>query len=644
MDTQVLFVAPFDTLYKTATQVVREKFAAEMDRIRIIKGDLSECMPLVRQAVEDGVQVIVSRGGTAKLIAEHVQVPVVSVRTSVLDVIRMLAARGKSYDQVGIAGFRNVIYGSEEIGDLLGIRLLEFSIHDEAEAMEKLSAAKDAGVRYVVGDSVSVKAARRLGMESELIDSGREAVFAALKEAVLIARIRREEQERSAMLRTVIDQSAEGILAADAAGRVTMINEQAEKIFKVSRFDAIGREIGTIFPKLRMDTEQGQEGYFDEFYEIDQKTFTVKCTTLCIEEEVIGRLFSLQNVSRLQKIERSVRKRLHQKGLVAKSHMTDIIGKSAACLEMKRKAARYALTESTILVTGASGTGKELLVQSIHNASLRAEGPFVAVNCAALPENLLESELFGYEDGAFTGARRGGRQGLFELAHGGTIFLDEIGEMPMALQSRLLRVLQEKEIMHIGGDSVIPVDVRIIAATNQDLNAMVDHKAFREDLYYRLDILRIQIPSLAERREDIPYLVRVLMHKMHGLNPQISGIAPAALEYLQERDWPGNIRQLANVIERAMLLTDGAVITRPSLLATVESSPRGQTVDGTSLITGRADMQKQKRKPTLMEIEEEALQRVLAEEQFNYKRTAARLGIHRTTLWRRLHRGDQTMT
>ena len=632
MDTQILFVAPFASMYETAVQVVKEQFADKQMHIRVIQGNLDESLSVVRQAVEDGAEVIVSRGGTAKLIAENVQIPVISVRVSMIDVMRLIVAHGRAYDKVGIAGFRNVIYGTEEVSHILGIELVEISLQGGGEAVEKLTQAAADGVQFIVGDTISVKVARKLGMEGAIISSGREAVFSALKEALLIARIRREEQERSAMLQTVVNQSTDGIVAVDAAGHITMMNSLAEKTFKLSRFDAIGKPLQQMLPELKPEGAKMDEGYFDDVRQFDQKTFAVKHDVLRVKNEVIGELFSLQNVSQLQKMERSVRKKLHQKGLIAKNHMPDIIGRSAACIGMKRKAAKYALTESTILVTGASGTGKELLVQSIHNASLRAEGPFVAVNCAALPENLLESELFGYEDGAFTGARRGGRQGLFELAHGGTLFLDEIGEMPMALQSRLLRVLQEKEIMHLGGDSVIPVDVRIVAATNQDLSRMVEQKTFREDLYYRLDILRIHMPSLAERREDIPLLARELVHKLHMLNPQITGLDLSAAEYLQSQPWPGNIRQLANVVERAMLLTDGSVITRQSLMATIEAAENPVHIQ-----TAEPESEKNE-KPTLAELEEETLQRVLEEENFNYSRTAARLGIHRTTLWRRLHK------
>lgn len=633
MDVSVLFVAPFASLYDTARQVIDEQFADKMGRIEVIKGDLDESLVTVKNAVEGGVQVIVSRGGTGKLIDEHVDVPVVFVRVSLVDVVKILMTQGRGYDKVGIAGFKNVIYGSEEIGQCLGIELVEIPLQGEAEAVEKIAKAIADGVQFIIGDAVAVKVARRLGIAGEIISSGREAVFAALKEALLLAEIRREEQERSAVLRSVIAQSTDGIVVTDAAGCITMINSQAEKIFKLSSFEAAGKPLSRVLPELKTEQAKLDDGYFDDFTRIGDKSFVVKRSALGINNEAIGEVFSLQNISQLQKIERNVRKKLHQKGLIAKNHMTDIIGSSPACLEMKRKASKYALTDSTILVTGESGTGKEILVQSIHNASLRSDGPFVAVNCAALPENLLESELFGYEEGAFTGAKRGGRQGLFELAHGGTIFLDEIGEMPMALQSRLLRVLQEKEIMHIGGDSIIPIDVRVIAATNQNLVQMVENKTFREDLYYRLNILRIQMPSLEMRQADIPLLARELVRKMKMLNPQITGIDLSATEYLQRLHWPGNIRQLSNVMERAMLLSEETVITRRGLIATLDSS---ENPAAPASLESAASPNESVR--TLAELEYDTLQQVLEEENFNFSRAAARLGIHRTTLWRRMRK------
>lgn len=301
---------------------------------------------------------------------------------------------------------------------------------------------------------------------------------------------------------------------------------------------------------------------------------------------------------------------------------------------MKNKAKKYALTNSTILITGESGTGKEMLVQGIHNMSDRSQGPFVAVNCAALPENLLESELFGYVDGAFTGAKRGGRQGLFELAHGGTLFLDEIGEMPLSLQSRILRVLQEREVMPLGGESIIPIDVRIIAATNQNLSKMVEEGSFRSDLYYRLNILRIHMPTLAERKEDIPLLADKLLQKMRDINPNLKNITKEAKVFLSNCRWPGNIRQFVNMMERIMLLTDGDTITKQDVINAYEDDKEISVLGEKEYVESIETINTVDKNLAQMEVE--LLHKVLVEENYNYSKAAKRLGIHRTTLWRKL--------
>ena len=225
--------------------------------------------------------------------------------------------------------------------------------------------------------------------------------------------------------------------------------------------------------------------------------------------------------------------------------------------DLKVMARKYAASYSNVLITGESGTGKELFAQSIHSGSPCRIGPFVAVNCAALPESLLESELFGYEEGAFTGAKKGGKAGLFELAHNGTIFLDEIGDMPLSLQSRLLRVLQEKEVIRLGGSQVIPVNNRIICATNKNLAHKVEEGLFREDLYYRINILQIHIPPLREHPEDIPVLARLLFEKKCKEIKKRKEIRTNLLQMLKRYHWPGNVRQLDAFLERLLVLTDG---------------------------------------------------------------------------------------
>lgn len=229
--------------------------------------------------------------------------------------------------------------------------------------------------------------------------------------------------------------------------------------------------------------------------------------------------------------------------------------------QVKRLARIYAATESTILITGESGTGKEMMAQAIHNLSSRCHGPFIAINCGAVSESLLESELFGYTGGSFTGARRDGREGLFEAANGGTLFLDEIGDMPYNLQNHLLRVLQERSVRRLGAHNVIPIDVRIIAATNKDLEQAVQEHHFRLDLYYRLAVLLIHMPPLRQRREDVAVLARTLLQRFNEQYGQPHDLGQDVLDYFQTLPWPGNVRQLANTIERLSLVVREEKIT-----------------------------------------------------------------------------------
>lgn len=630
MDARILLVAPFQDLYEVAEKVVMEQFGEAHGNVKVIQGNLQECMDSVRQEIETGTEVIISRGGTATLIEQNVDIPVLPIEVGVIDILRAMMTNGKYPDKVGIAGFENVIYGCEEMESLLGIHFYEIYLHDEAEAKAKIKEALSHGVELIVGDAISVNLAAEFGVPGIMIHSGREAVYKVIREAQIIGNIRRQEKEKSVLVRTMIDQSAEAIIATDTDNRITLFNSMAEKLFCISHFEALGKLLFEVIPALRLCETDTIDGVIEDIQQFGDKTIAVKKAILQLADETIGQIYTLQNVSQIQKLEQNVRKKLHKKGLVAKVHMEDIIGTSSICMAMKKKAVKYALTQSTILVTGDSGTGKEMLVQSMHNLSTRANGPFVAVNCAALPEHLLESELFGYEEGSFTGAKRGGRQGLFELAHGGTLFLDEIGEMPISLQSRLLRVLQEKEIMHIGGDSVIPVDVRIIAATNQNLAKMIEEKLFRGDLYYRLNILRIHIPTLQDRREDIPLLAKELMRKLGKVNLNVQRLDSGALEYLKQCNWQGNIRQLANIIERVMLLSDGPVITKQDIVEARDEV----NID----IEQGIDEERDFSTDNLGRMEKDTLLRVLNEEKFNYSRAATRLGIHRTTLWRKLNK------
>ena len=271
----------------------------------------------------------------------------------------------------------------------------------------------------------------------------------------------------------------------------------------------------------------------------------VNCVPVSGESQDFGAVITFQGTEQIQAEEGKLRKRIYSTGFTAKYDFTHILYKSSVMEKLIQTAEKYSYADSNILIHGETGTGKELFAHAVHNASPRAGGAFVAINCAAMPENLLESELFGYEEGAFTGARKGGKPGLFEFAHGGTLFLDEVEGMSTALQCKLLRVLQEREIMRVGGNRIISVDVRIVAATNEDLERRVEEGSFRRDLYYRLNTLPVLIPPLREREGDLLLLID---HFCRNIGASFT-LSPELERLLLAHQWRGNIRELRNVVE-----------------------------------------------------------------------------------------------
>lgn len=307
----------------------------------------------------------------------------------------------------------------------------------------------------------------------------------------------------------------------------------------------------------------------------------------------------------------------------------NIIGRSDKSIEVMSLAKRAAKTDSNVLITGESGTGKELFAHSIHNASRRCLKPFVKINCGAIPAELFESEMFGYEEGAFTGAKRTGKKGKFESANGGTILLDEIGDMPMNMQVKLLRVIQEKELVRVGGNDVINVDVRVIASTNKSLEQLIKDGKFREDLYYRLDVMHLKLPPLRERVEDIEELsneLRIKICKKYGIYSE--GISREAIDYLKSYSWPGNIRQLENVIERAINLLDADLSIMPKHLPEkiIKNKIKKYSLENNYL------------KDIVETIEKDLIMECLNKTAGNKNETAKILGLSRAGLYKKINR------
>lgn len=335
------------------------------------------------------------------------------------------------------------------------------------------------------------------------------------------------------------------ILSYNEAGKINMFNAKARKVFRPKRESYFGMSLEDVFPAKIVKEFLVKAELRNIPCEMDRKNFIYSKYQLNKDDTPLGGVIILEGVPEDKDEQVGIIQAGRSKGHKIKYTFSDIIGESKSLHEVLSFAKRVAITESDILIEGETGTGKELLSHAIHNASLRKDGPFVAFNCAALSSTLLESELFGYEEGAFTGAAKGGKKGMFELANGGTILLDEIGEISKDTQIKLLRVLQEREIMRVGGTDLIPINIRVISSTNKDLFKLAQEGFFREDLYFRLNVVSIRIPPLRERKDDIPYLIKVILAN-HGIKHDIPN---NFMELCSKYPWHGNVRELKNCIE-----------------------------------------------------------------------------------------------
>lgn len=577
--------------------------------------------------------VVVARGISAA-VAQNLMadVPIIRLPVSGYDVIRAALECRNSYNarKIAIVGSEDMIYGARSIQEITGIEIITEIVNSEDETEKSLRNLKKDEENVIIGGLVSTRIAAQMDMRAVLIRSGREAIFQALGEAKRAYFIRRQEQERSERFRTIIDYSIEGIVAVNDQGRINLINAAAAKITGLQG-KSDGKLADGIIPELRLgqvlSTGMPEIG---EIKTLGSQQVIINSVPIAIHDHIVGAVATFQPILNIQELEGKIRQKIYHRGHVVKHSFADILGESEKIKRAIAVAKEYSKVDSNVLIVGETGAGKEIFAQSIHNASDRASGPFVAFNCAALPENLLESELFGYVGGAFTGAAKEGKAGLFELAHLGTIFLDEISEISVIMQGRLLRVLQEREIMRLGDRRIIPIDVRVIAATNRDLGKMIQEGAFRADLFYRLDILKVLVPPLRERASDVlllfDHFLRVYSTRFRRPHKKVT---PAVKRLIENYSWPGNVRELMNLAERLTVIGCNELIDEEDVL----------TVFNQGLGTSIADREKRRdwRTPedrvAKRNLSQAVLLRVLQENDYHYGKTAAKLGISRTTLW-----------
>lgn len=628
-------------------------FFAEKDEEQLLintKG-LDDSLPEAMEMVRNGVEIIISRRGTAYLLRENLKVPVISFPHRSFDIINCLKEASTQGNKVLLPVFRHKLGSVDIIEDLLGIELIQ-KIYEDKQSLKKIIiASQQEGCDVVVGGDVTHKIAMKVGLKFIEIRTSDEDISATIEDAKSIALSARDQKATSQRYRSIIDATSDGIIAVDEKGLITTINANAATILKVSEHEAVANPITQYIEKFPIqDVLNTQKVIVDQLTEVDRERYVFSCQPIVMEDNVIGAVTTLRGISNVMRSEQVVRRSL-SKGHVAKYRLSSLVHESPQMKQTVKIGRQYAETDSTILITGETGTGKEIFVHGIHSLSKRSKQPFVSINCAALPEQLLESELFGYEDGAFTGSRKGGKPGRFELAHKGTIFLDEIDSTPEPVQTRLLRVLQEKEVMRLGGDRILPVDVRIIAAAGRDLSHAVQQKRFRMDLYFRLNVLRLEIPPLRHRQEDIPLLLEFfirLFSKRHKLTPVT--LAPEYMERLLNYSWPGNVRQLRNFAER--LVMNSSFSNRHEILEMLQHElfqfsedlasdeedqpPEPPIVSEEKSISPFEGDLKSLLKGQAIPREKEIIEDALRKSRFQKNKAAELLGVSRTTLWRKL--------
>ena len=527
----------------------------------------SEAVELARELIPNGVKLIVSHGLTLAYIRSNLSIPVIDLPFSGLDAMatakNALQLPGRIV-HLGTQALHHYIQRSLSIigEDPHSIDFYQLTMGRTVE--EQAQDMIDAGYNVFIGGYSMVAYVKRAGKYGLEFDADELIIEATVQNAQELLNTIMQREQRNELDRAILQASSDGIIAIDQDRRIFNINPTAIQIFQEPEDMLLGRRLEDVMK------ECGVVNVEDEDW---RRSHSAKNTAVILRELPVvigsaqkGSVISIKPMAEIRALESQVRKAIVEKGFTAKKHFSDIVGISPAIVQAKAQAQAYAPYDSAILIYGETGTGKEVFAQSIHNASKRKNEAFVAINCATLPENLIESELFGHAKGAFTGASREGKQGLFEIANKGTIFLDEISELPISVQAKLLRVIQEGEFMRVGGDKLIQVDVRVICSSNKDLLQLINERKFKDDLYYRLCVLEIDLPPLRDRPDDIEYLAQELLwqySKKHHKNVQ--RISEDVLRVLKGGSFPGNVRELGNIIERMTILADGTTLTMDTM-------------------------------------------------------------------------------
>ncbi|WP_397459183.1 sigma 54-interacting transcriptional regulator [Pseudomonas asplenii] len=621
MQGTIAVISPSSTL----TSVMRGILAQRGLSLMVIEAAQHDATLKARQLIDSGVSVIISRGRTASVLREHLRVPIVEVKHTFFDCINAYHKAQQVSDKVAFLatseGYATILEKARPFMPQVWICLIDpLGSNQATEAqLDRLQAE---GIEVAIGGLSSREAVVARGMRYIMSEADPDAADEAIDEALHLLQVEEERrlkrvelQSRYEMIQSILNCVSEGIFSVDSQRLITNMNSVATAYLGgLACGDSVNSLLAEDYFSQVLGSGRPVRG---ALITLGRLSLSLSIAPITLDSQVIGAVATLQNQTEITAIERKMRRQLARQHLAEKT-FDDIIGSSPALAKAKRLALTYAAVDSTVMIEGETGTGKELFAQSIHNASRRKQGPFVAINCAAFAPGVLESELFGYVKGAFTGALNEGKAGVFELAHTGTIFLDEINETSTDIQVKLLRTLQERKVVRIGDDKVTPVDIRIITASNKNLEQRVVQGLFREDFFYRICVLKLHLPALRDRRADIPELVRHLLRSLPMATPEPD---EALLTRLSGYAWPGNIRQLGNIVERLAVMGQGRPFAQPWLEDVLEDLSRGVTTvqEGAPIKTELA-----------------LLHEVLASVRGNREEAARRLRISTTTLWRRM--------
>jgi transcriptional regulator with PAS, ATPase and Fis domain len=606
---------------------IKALLAGHHDELEFAVGSLKAGVKKAKELIDGGVDIIIARGETAYNIRDAFpEVIVVVVPITGFDLAMALEKSRQYGSPVAVVSFASMIRRIEQLETPLGVKILKCELPPSpspAIINREIDRALAAGAQVILGGFTPFKAAQERAIPYVSIPTSDEAYVETFHHARSLLQSIEQERGKSGFIKGVLGYAYEGIVSIDKTGAIRLINAAAQRILNYHPEKAKKKRIMELCPEMELQSvlDSGKEER-DRIYRI--KGTQVLCNKVPILSRncIIGAVATFQEIDRIRNMESRIRKEIYAKGHVARYNFDMIRAVDKKTKELLLLAGNIADADANVVILGETGTGKEVFAQSIHRASRRCNGPFVAVNCAALPASLLESELFGYVEGAFTGAKKEGKQGFFELAHGGTLFLDEIAEMDYGLQSRLLRALQERAVMRLGSDRILPVDVRVIAATHDDLRTLVQEGKFRQDLYYRINILNLYLPPLRERRKDIPVYAQTFIDECVAAGRRVT-LSAGALRYLERLDWAGNVRELRNMMERIVAMSKRETISAGHIRALLDDAvPRPAA---------------EKRSPRAIR-EEKELREALAAGEGDLDKTAGILGVSRVTLWRRMSR------